>query len=160
MKLALFAALAAAPALFLAAAPAAAAPPGSYLDSCRDVREDGPRRDPQLSAQCRDTRGRFRPTSLRYRGCRGDIGNEDGRLVCDGRSGGGGWGGGNGGGWGGGGRLPGGSWTQSCSRGTMDGRTFTARCDDGRGRKAFSSINLRRCPTGNVGNRYGQLVCQ
>jgi hypothetical protein len=189
MKLALFAALAAAPVMLLAAAPAAAAPSGSYRDTCRSVREDGSRRDPVLSAQCRDERGRYRQTTLRYRGCEGDIGNDNGRLVCAGRNGsgnGGGWGGGNGGnngggwggghggnnggGWGGGNggnngggwnnRQPGGSWAQSCTRGQMDGRSFSARCDNGRGRKIESSINLRACPTGNLGNAAGRLVCE
>ncbi len=67
--------------LALAGAPAEArgAPPGSYLDSCRQIRVQGG----ALVAMCRKRSGRWVPTSLpNVRRCVGDIGNANGRLVC------------------------------------------------------------------------------
>ncbi len=139
----------------------AAPPRGSYRDSCRSVRERGN----VLSAECRDTRGRYRDTTLRYRDCVGDIGNNNGQLVCNRRPGGGGpgWGGGgpgNGGpGWGNNGRLPGGSWARSCRGGQMRGTVLSARRDGGRGNDS-TSLDMRQCRTGNAGNRNGRLVCE
>jgi len=72
-------------------------PSGSFQASCRDVRDSGGR-DPQLTASCKDMSGRWQSTSLRYRGCVGDIGNNNGQLSCSGGmpgdGGGPGWGGG------------------------------------------------------------------
>ena len=56
-------------------------PPGSYLDSCRDVSTYGYGEDASVTARCRDERGRWRATSLRVGRCR-DIENRDGRLIC------------------------------------------------------------------------------
>ena len=87
------------------------APRGSYAGSCTGSYVNQGR----LYADCRDTRGRMRSTSIELARCSSsDIGNDDGLLVCQGVRGsfennggggnnGGGWGGGNnGGGWGGG----------------------------------------------------------
>ena len=65
------------------------APAGSYQRFCRDIRVNGD----TLTASCEDMRGRWNYSSLRYRDCRGDIGADNGRLVCS-------WSGGGGGGWG------------------------------------------------------------
>ena len=59
-------------------------PSGSYQQTCRDARVSGS----TLSASCRDARGRWNYSSLNFRNCREDIGNNDGRLTCG--SGGGG----------------------------------------------------------------------
>jgi hypothetical protein len=75
----------------LPALPAQAAPSGSYRQSCNSVRDDGR----QITAECRDVRGRYNPTSLDYRNCQGDIGNNNGQLVCNGGRPGSGWGGGD-----------------------------------------------------------------
>ena len=56
-------------------------PPGSYLDSCRDVSSYGYGEDATVTARCRDERGRWRTTSLRIGRCP-DIENQDGRLAC------------------------------------------------------------------------------
>ncbi|HWA64079.1 MAG TPA: beta/gamma crystallin-related protein [Caulobacteraceae bacterium] len=56
---------------------AAAAPDGSYRDSCRDFRVDGP----MLSATCPGPGG-WRRSALDYKACGGDIANAGGRLVC------------------------------------------------------------------------------
>ncbi|MNS89524.1 Beta/Gamma crystallin [compost metagenome] len=91
------------------------APRGSYAQSCTGSYVNQGR----LYADCRDTRGQMRETSIELARCSSsDISNDNGRLVCqghrgdyedNGRPGGGngnnpGWpggpGGGNGGGWG------------------------------------------------------------
>ena len=59
----------------------AASPPGSYLDSCRDVSTYGYGEDATVTARCRDERGHWRAASLRIGRCR-EIENRDGRLVC------------------------------------------------------------------------------
>lgn len=167
-------------AVVLPAMPASAAPRGSYMQSCQNVRDDGR----TLSAQCRDRDGRYQYSSLRYRDCRGEISNQDGRLTCTGgRPGnGGGWGGGdgrpgndwdhgrpgNGGGWndgrpgdgwGGNASLPGGSWTRSCRNSGMRGSTLYAECK-GLKRWQDTRLNMRSCRSGRAGNREGQLVCE
>jgi len=71
-------------------------PNGTYQQSCRDARVNGN----MLSASCQDNRGRWNYSSIRYRDCRYDIRNDNGRLACE--FGGGGGGGGGGPGWGGG----------------------------------------------------------
>jgi hypothetical protein len=150
------------------ALPAEAAPGGSYTQSCTGVRDDGRGR---MSAQCRDTRGRYRSTTLDYSGCRGDIGNNNGQLICNGGrpgygggqgrpgQGGGGYGGpgqGNGG-WNG--PLPAGSWQRSCRNSDMRGPRVTAQCQGERGRWFDTSIDVRSCRSGRLMNQNGQLVC-
>jgi hypothetical protein len=65
----------------LAAMPPASAqvPPGGYLQTCRDVRFDGF----NLSAMCLGAGGQFYPSRLAGAGgCRGNIANLNGQLVC------------------------------------------------------------------------------
>jgi hypothetical protein len=72
--------------LFLAtglsiSAHAQAPPPGSYQQSCREIRMHGP----TLTALCRTARGRGEQlTALNVAHCVGDIGNNNGNLVCNG----------------------------------------------------------------------------
>jgi hypothetical protein len=57
------------------------APPGSYRESCREIRMHGP----TLTALCRRANGRGEQlTALNVGHCAGDIGNSDGNLVCNG----------------------------------------------------------------------------
>jgi hypothetical protein len=147
----------------LPALPAHAAPPGTYLRTCNAVRDEGPGR---MSAQCRDVNGRYRFSGLDYRGCRGDIGNDNGRLVC---AGGGGWGpGGPGGpgpggpGWGGGDggfRMPAGSWRETCRGRDMRGPMVFAQCQGIGGRWRDTRIDVRDCRSGRLANLDGRLVC-
>jgi hypothetical protein len=102
-----------------AAAPAeAAAPPGSYQQSCRQINVIGPKRpDALLTAECRTNKGQWRSATLYYKGCRGDIYNSNGTLGCgneevvnnDG--------------------LPPGEWRNACRDGYIDGRTLRAQCE-------------------------------
>ena len=63
------------------AAHAQAPPPGSYQQSCRDVRMRGP----SLTALCRRANGRGEQlTALDVAHCVVDIGNNNGQLVCNG----------------------------------------------------------------------------
>jgi len=59
---------------------AQAQPPGSYRESCRDIWIRGS----TLNAVCRTVRGGERPTALNIARCVGDIGNNNGHLVCNG----------------------------------------------------------------------------
>jgi hypothetical protein len=71
----------AAAALVGLATSAAAQPPGSYRDSCRDIRMQGS----VLTALCRRAGGRGEQRSaLNVEHCVGDIGNNNGNLVCNG----------------------------------------------------------------------------
>lgn len=120
-------------------------PSGSYQRTCRDIRVNGD----TLIASCQDNRGRWNYSSVRYRDCRGDIGNSDGRLMCS-------WGGGGGGG--GWGQLPSGSYQQSCRDARVSGSTLTASCRDDRGRWNYSSLDFRNCRS-DIGNANGRLAC-
>ena len=62
------------------AAHAQAPPPGTYQRSCWDIRMQGS----MLSAVCRTARGREQQTALNVARCIGDIGNNNGNLVCSG----------------------------------------------------------------------------
>jgi hypothetical protein len=64
-------------------------PPGDYFRTCRNVSTYGYGREATLTAECRDDRGRWRQTSLRYGGC-DRVENRDGDLVCRGGGGDGG----------------------------------------------------------------------
>ena len=59
---------------------AVALPSGSYSASCRNVTAS----NGSLTGQCADSSGRLRSSTLAYAGCRGDIGNTNGQLVCQG----------------------------------------------------------------------------
>ena len=64
-----------------ASAHAQAAPPGSYRESCRDIRMQGP----TMTALCRRANGRGEQlTALDVAHCVGDIGNNNGNLACNG----------------------------------------------------------------------------
>jgi hypothetical protein len=63
------------------AAYAQAPPPGSYQQSCRDIRMQGP----TLTAVCQRAKGRGEQlTALNVAHCVGDIGNNNGQLQCSG----------------------------------------------------------------------------
>jgi CVNH domain-containing protein len=54
-------------------------PPGSYVESCDNVRLDGA----TLKAACRNEKGKSVATELKNANqCRGDIANQDGALKC------------------------------------------------------------------------------
>jgi Beta/Gamma crystallin len=131
------------------AAPAgAAAPLGSYQQSCRQINVVGPKRpDALLTAECRAKNGQWRPTSLYYKNCRGDIDNNNGALICvndqasdtDG--------------------LPPGEWRTACRDGYIDGRTLHADCQTFGGRWEEAGLEMSACPWGPVTSANGVLAC-
>ena len=72
-----FGVLVAAPLLLVA--PVHAQPPGSYATTCISIQYEEPER---LVAECPDRHGRFHRTTIDWRGCSGEIVNDDGRLDC------------------------------------------------------------------------------
>lgn len=116
-------------------------PAGSYQQTCRDIRVNGD----TLTASCPDNRNRWNYSTVRYRECQGDIGNNNGRLMCS-------W---SGGGWG---QLPSGSYQQTCRDARVSGSTLTASCRDDRGRWNYSTLDFRNCRS-DIGNANGRLVC-
>ncbi|MFT4028062.1 MAG: CVNH domain-containing protein [Novosphingobium sp.] len=123
-------------------------PDGSWRESCRYPQTRGG----YLSAECRTTYDRWVRTSIDTNRCRGNVANNDGRLVCE-RSGGGWY---PGGGW----NLPGGSYRQSCRYPTMRGTYLSAQCRDANDRWMNSQINVRSCRSGNFENGNGRLYCE
>jgi hypothetical protein len=67
--------------LVLAAAPHALAQSGSYTASCRNIANLG---NGAISAECADGSGHFRSSTLAAGQCKGDIGNQNGLLACNG----------------------------------------------------------------------------
>ena len=55
-------------------------PAGSFSRSCRAIQTN----NNTLSAECADTAGRYHASSIAYPQCRGDIGNNNGILTCNG----------------------------------------------------------------------------
>jgi hypothetical protein len=114
------------------------APPGSYQETCTDIRYA----HGTLTATCRTVDQRPRRSSLNEIGlCNGDIANNDGRLQCNR------------------GKLPPGSYLQSCSHAEVRGRTLVASCRTVRGDWRTSSLpELHDC-VGDISNQDGTLTC-
>ncbi|MGU3492847.1 hypothetical protein ACLBXM_02290 [Xanthobacteraceae bacterium A53D] len=145
-------------------------PPGSYMATCRDANIF---MNTSLVAFCRNAYGQFVFAQLpNYMGCRGDIANMNGQLVCNRRGGGGGgWGPGGGGGWnpGGGGyrpppppppgpgRFPPGSYLQSCNGVRVFNGWLQANCADVRGNWRQTQAPVNQCRA--FANNNGRLVC-
>ncbi|AIY42374.1 Cyanovirin-N domain protein [Collimonas arenae] len=122
-------------------------PPGTYLQSCRDIRIRGD----VLEAVCGSGNGNVR-TSISLYSCRsGSFENINGNLQC------------TGGGGGGGGRnnrdLPPGSYLQSCSDISIRGGVLEASCGGGDNRRVRSSVSLSSCRSGSFSNINGYLQC-
>lgn len=116
-------------------------PPGSYQDTCTDIRA----RDGELSARCQMRDGEYRGSSLYYRDCYQDISNQNGRLTC--------------------GRrhhnrmLPSGSYRETCRDLSMNGAILSAECQRRDGSWRWTSLNVDDC-YGNVVNENGRLECR
>jgi hypothetical protein len=67
-------------ATLLTALPAAAAPGGSYRDSCHRIEQRGP----FLRAECRNAHGHWRSSRLDLRSCTAPaaVANDNGHLAC------------------------------------------------------------------------------
>jgi hypothetical protein len=137
---------------------AQAAPAGSYQQSCTNVRV----RLAQVFADCSGPSGQ-RITSSTSILCRGDIGNVNGYLRCNGAAGTARPGLGNilaPRSIGLGGALPAGTYRQSCTNAHMRGTVLVADCKYSSGAVLRSSLDTRTCPAGtSIANDEG-LVCK
>jgi hypothetical protein len=157
-------------------------PSGSYQQSCTNVRVRGD----VLTARCNAPQGGTVRSTIALDSCRrGDIANMNGQLTCNrngsgrngygygnngygnngnngyGNNGNNGYGnnGNNGYGNNGYGRVPGGSYQQSCTNVSMNGGILTATCPSGNGSRITTSINPRSCGGVDITNRNGRLQC-
>ena len=117
-------------------------PPGSYQDSCSDIRANGG----ELRARCQMRDGEWRESSLYYRDCYQEITNQNGRLTC--------------------GRrhhhhmLPRGSYRETCRHLSMNGDILSAECQRRDGSWRWTSLNLGNCYGSRVENDNGRLECR
>ena len=135
-------------------------PPGTYTQTCRNMRVEGDR----LFAECQERDGDWRQTSLDDIGrCTGGIANDNGRLVCPGV----GYGGGDGNGYGNGSGyrfgwqngLPSGTYIQSCRNVRAKGFALAADCQTRSGSWRNTSLfNFDQC-TSAIANDDGHLTC-
>jgi hypothetical protein len=117
------------------------APPGSYSQTCRDIRTRGD----DLTAVCMTANRQWVDTALdHFNRCVGEIVNDDGRLECTRQ----------------GGRLvPRGSYSESCRNIYVRGDYLRAECQDRRGGWNWSQLNdWDDCRHGIV-NDDGRLRC-
>ena len=114
-------------------------PPGSYLDTCRDVHMRGD----TLVAKCQKVDNHWRDTSLDdvYR-CVGDIANLDGRLQCSRTP-----------------TRPAGDYAETCRDVRMRVNTLYAKCKTMDGYWVETQLDgFSRC-RGPISNVNGQLRC-
>ncbi|MFO1056993.1 MAG: CVNH domain-containing protein [Dongiaceae bacterium] len=118
-------------------------PPGSWSQSCRNARM----KNGELRADCQRMDGSTRQSSIDPSRCQGNaVANDNGNLVCE-RNG-------------NNGRMPGGSWQQTCRNSSVQGGTLYASCQRSNGSWRDSSINYRQCSNNAVANDNGRLVCE
>ena len=92
-------------------------PRGSYKQTCKDAYVDGN----WLYAKCKKNNGSWFTTTLKYSNCNKDIWNNNGILTC-------------GGGGGGSGKLPSGSYKQTCKNAYVEGNVLEADCLNSNGK--------------------------
>ncbi len=113
-------------------------PRGSWQETCRDADIRGN----TLTARCRTRSGDMRKTSINYRQCRSEIYNDDGHLRCKGA-----------------GRMPGGSWKETCRDARLDGNKLHAVCQKRDGSWRKTDIKYNKCKNDRVMNDNGHLKC-
>ena len=125
-------------AMVLSAA-AADIPPGSYQQTCRDIKLRGD----SLRAKCETTRYQWVRTQLDdVDRCVGDITNIDGQLTCNKNN-----------------APPQGTYLETCKNVRVRYNTLWARCKNMNGQWVDTSLNdFNRCRDG-IGNADGQLRC-
>lgn len=142
-------------------------PPGSYLETCREVRVVAG----WLRASCQDRSGRWVDATTAPGWCSpgNDIANEDGRLVCKSS----GWGGAPSG-WGtsparpappppsyGSDRPPPGSYMATCRDVRVSAGWLKATCQDSKGRWVDATTAVSWCSPGrDIANMDGRLTCR
>ena len=145
------------------ALPANAQASGSYQATCRRIQASGA----FLTAECRDPSGKYHSSTIAYTQCKGDIGNNNGTLFCNGAmaTGAAPAGGGGGGGRASGGGAPAasndpasGSFRATCRNIQTAGNMLRADCADPSGRYHGSSIAFGQCRS-DIANSNGMLSC-
>jgi hypothetical protein len=115
-------------------------PRGSYKSSCKYYYVEGNK----LYAKCEKKNGGWHNTSINYKNCNQDIWNDNGNLTCGNRNS--------------GGKLPKGSYKNSCKNIHVDGNVLKANCLNRNGKYSHTSIKYKKCNHG-VYNDRGQLRC-
>jgi hypothetical protein len=139
-------------------------PAGSYGQTCQNIRVGGD----NLHARCQTRNGDWVDSKLDdYKGCRGDIINDDGHLRCVAGApvGGGYYGTGpyNNGYYGGSnaaGNGPNGSYTRTCMDINVKGDDLHARCQTNSGEVHDTKLDDYRKCHGDIINDNGNLRCQ
>ncbi len=113
-------------------------PSGSYQQSCKDIRVESSK----LKASCERTNGTWNNTKLDYKKCKGDISNNNGQLTCKGQ----------------GGKIPKGSYRDSCKNSYVEGSMLYSNCKKKNGSWHKTSLNYKNCNK-DIKNDNGKLVC-
>jgi CVNH domain len=114
-------------------------PPGSYLQSCKNISMRGD----DLRARCRDVYGRYHDSVLDHADrCWGDISDNNGNLVCEKN-----------------GAMPRGSFVQSCRDVRVRWNVLLARCQARDGRWVDASLEQYSRCNNEISNEDGQLRC-
>jgi len=116
-------------------------PKGSYQNTCKNIRVEGK----QLKAKCEKKNGNWQSTSINYKNCKNDISNNNGDLSC------------NGGG-GGGGKIPKGSYRDTCKNSYVEGNWLYSNCKKNSGSWNKTSMNYKNCNK-DIKNDNGNLKC-
>ncbi len=142
-------------ATFMATGPAMAqgVPSGSYQNTCDNESAIGD----TLRARCETADGGSMNSRLdNFDDCTGDISNDDGRLTCarDDNRGDDDYGDNDGGG-----RIPRGSYQQTCQNERVERGDLVADCADRNGRWRHSELANHRFCRGDIANDNGVLIC-
>jgi CVNH domain len=114
-------------------------PPGSYTESCRDIRMKGS----TLSAICKSVDGREAATTLRDANrCAQGVVNVNGILNCEVSD-----------------VLPPGSYISTCKDVRMQGTTLYASCNNGKERWVPAELRDAHKCSGDIANQNGTLRC-
>ena len=124
-----------------------AAPQGSYLKTCNNIRLSGG----TLTASCiLNPKGDRERSSIHVPSCGTDIWNHGGTLTCYARRG----------TWGLGSAIPRGSYVDTCYSYSVRGTVLSAMCIRCGHQHRRTSLELKACRMGsNISNNDGQLIC-
>jgi hypothetical protein len=118
---------------------AASLPPGSYTETCKDIRMRGA----TLHAVCRSIDGREMPVSLKDANrCAQGVINMNGILSCAVSD-----------------VIPPGSYMATCKDIRLQGTTLYASCDNGKGRSVAAELHDAHKCSGDISNYQGKLQC-
>src|SRR5262249_10169752 len=114
-------------------------PPGSYTESCKDIRMKGT----SLHAVCRSVDGSERPASLKDANrCSQGVANLNGVLTCVVND-----------------VIPPGSYMATCKDIRLQGTSLYASCNDGKDRWTNTQLRDAQKCAGDISNYHGSLRC-